>query len=326
MSLVPSSLRHDFVYFFGRLATIKQVLLNQSQINRILGADSTKDFLHVLLELPFTNYIDQGLSSPEEIFLALSEWIAREIKNGIPEDQQKILYLPWLEHFSAAVSIALKKKHNFAVNSLYAEPTDTVHHVMDVLRGEANANVPTEVVHIITDLQTQPFTSPQEIDRAVAAAFAILSIKAAKASHNKNIIRYTQAKIDCLNLKNALRQNQTASDFVPGGLLPITMFSQPRANWATTIASVGYNSLRDFGNETLTTEERELLCTNCINATIAAMWGTPISIDIAFAFVVTALNHIAIVRTVFIGKKNDLTPVEIDRILPPFIPASIYSV
>ena len=57
---------------------------------------------------------------------------------------------------------------------------------------------------------------------------------------------------------------------------------------------------------------------------IGALWNEPLKLEPVFAFAATALTQLALLRALLIGKRAQLSPQEIKRLLPPFLTASHY--
>jgi vacuolar-type H+-ATPase subunit C/Vma6 len=324
MSFVGTTLRHDFVYFFGRLAIIKPALLTDSDRNRLLGADSLADFVKVILELPFTKFIHQGASNPELVFSALQSWLEREIHDGVHANFQTVLLLPILQNYSAALSIALKKQHNFATNENALLPNDSITAFEEVLTTGTSTVLPVDLIDIAKNISKQVFHTPQEIDAAVAGAFALYSVNVAKKSGSATITKFVQTSIDTINVKVALR-SANANELLPGGKIDRSVFANNVESWKSSLRKAEYSVLAEKLQANMRIEELEQVCMQELTKSIRALWALPMSIEYAFAFVTTAVNHANFLRTMYIGKKNDLTAQEIAEITPPFISSSIYA-
>jgi len=54
------------------------------------------------------------------------------------------------------------------------------------------------------------------------------------------------------------------------------------------------------------------------------MWNIPLSIEPVFAFAALAQSQLALLRALIIGKRANLDPQTIKKMLPPFLSASHY--
>ena len=334
MTRLSPMIGQQFAYAFGRTGVLKQLLLTQSDMDRLLGAKDKRDAEKILTELPLTSQIDQGISNAEEILHALRTWIRREVEEMAPPAKQPVFGILWSNGDQALLSYLLKKHGGFT--SAVSNKPETSLTTYDPKYIEAlfeNGALPPLPEHMVTFIrewkERAASATPREIDAALAQYFADLHLRLARMSGSKPITQYVRHGIDLQNIRTALRaydDETRASALLTGGsIAPKNL----RGNEKNVLDTVSRSPLSYALSEAIMAagEDPMLLeraCANVLATDITDMWNVPMSIEPLFAFTATALSDVALLRSIMIGKNNGLAPQEIKKVLPPFIPPTNY--
>lgn len=331
MSTISSIVGQKYAFAYGRSAHLQAALLNQSDLNRMLGSSDGKDAVRMLTELPITNFINQGIQEPTKIFQAIVQWIQAEITTMVPKKSQIIFDAIWLPATLAELALLLKKKHGFlqseqSIEQLFLPAARSNMLKVAIESGNITA-LPIAEQWLLRDLPKQ-FSSPVEIDTLLAQKSGALRKKLAKQSGSKLIVRYIEHVIDIHNIQAKLRLNAlfTAEHFITGGTLPLSAFLKDtktmyqainQSNLAYTLAA----NLQDATNQI----EIEQACNAVLQADLADMWTAPLTVEPIFAFAAIGVHNVKLLRAIIIAKQNGLSPQETKQILPPFIPATAFA-
>jgi vacuolar-type H+-ATPase subunit C/Vma6 len=154
----------------------------------------------------------------------------------------------------------------------------------------------------------------------------------AKESGSKDILQYVRHRIDLTNIRTAIRfisvgMADVSTSLIRGGLIPVASLGSTQENVRAAVARSPYYAILgadvfDLAKDAVVFERTAARITA---DDIGRMWNVPLTVEPAFAFAAIALAHIRIIRFIFIGKRNQLSPQEIKRVLPPFLPSTHYS-
>ncbi len=331
MSQLSSLIGQKFAYAYGRTGVLQQLLLSQSDTDRLLGAHGRKEVEKIFTELKFTSKIDQGITRGESILQALGAWVRREVEQMSPTGKRPVFHILWLGGDMAILSYLLKERHGLtSAISMAPEPPMTAHNpaaLRALVRGEQGESIPSHITAFVQEILALPSPTPQHIDARVAQFAAQLKLRLARTSGSALIRRYVRHGIDLTNVRTALRNYDEGilhASLLTGGEIPARALLGGRANVLNAInrSSLPYElaeSIEKLGEDPIALERT---CAGVLAQDIADMWNIPMSIEPLFAFAAIALSNIFLMRTVLIGKANDLSPQEIKKILPPFIPST----
>jgi len=334
MSQFQSLVGQQFAYAYGRTGVLQQMLLNQSDVDRLLGSHGRKEVEKILTELRLTSKIDQGLSKGEAILQAVGAWVRGEVEQMSPESKKPVFHILWLSGDMALLSYLLKEKHGLtsAISSAPESPMTAYDPaaLRALVRGEKVA-LPSHLTAFVEEMRALASPSPEQIDARIAQFAAQLKLRLARMSGSPLIRRYVQHTIDLTNIRTALRNYSEATlraSLLGGGEIAPDELLGSRAKVLAAInrSSLPYElakSIEKLGEDPIALERT---CASVLSQDIADMWNIPMSIEPLFAFAAIALSDIFLMRTVLIGKANDLAPQEIKKILPPFIPSTHFLV
>ena len=320
---------HDFAYGYGRMGVLQQQLLDQSDVDRLLGATDIRDAEKMLTELSFTRHIDQGEQHAEDILLQIGEWIRREVETLSPAASNPIFHILWLEGDAALISYLIKEKKGLT-SSISSEPLPPLTAykptaLRKYIDAEAEGILPSHTASLISALLKKNNVSPQEIDTSVAAGIARIQLRLARQSGSNLIVQFVRHIIDLKNIRTTLRNSSDEmkkDSLLKGGTIALDDLLRKQGDVASVLATSSLYALTDVDQQDPVDLEHNMA--SILAKDIAHMWNRPLSIDPLFAFAAIGHNHLTVVRTILIGKRNELSPQEIKKIMPPFIPALHY--
>ncbi len=333
MSQLEPLIGQRFAYAFGRTGVLQQLLLAQPDMDRLLGAHDRKDVEKILTELKLTSMIDQSIAKGEEILRAIGSWVRTEVELMSPEEKRPTFNILWLKGDAALLSYLLKKHHKLT-SSISKEPETSIttynpEALRTLVEEGKEASLPMHLVSFIKEIRALKDVTPQLIDAHTAQFIATLQLRLARASGSKLIERYVVHNIDICNIRLSLRgysDEERKEALLEGGEIPTKNLMGDRDS---VLKTVNHSSLPYELDETIEKAGEdpiafERACANVVAEDIAAMWNIPMSIEPLFAFAAIAISNLFLIRSVLIGKGNELSPQEIKQILPPFIPATHY--
>ena len=315
MPALASLIGQDFAFAHGRIGILQLLLLEQSDIDRLLGAHSEEECEKILTEVHLTDPIDQGLSSGDEILNGLETWVRSEVKQMSPVAKRPIFHILWLQGDAPLLAYRIKEHHGLT-SEISTEPT-----------GELSD----DLIAFLQGAKALKDPTPQEIDTAVAQYVVNAQLRLARTSGSADIRDFVQHTIDLQNIRTALRIYEESKEaslpfLLEGGTIP-------REALAGTIEEIRAAVDRSPIAFTLTSDllERgedpsalERALAHVLELDLTKMWNVPLSIEPLFAFAAIAMTQLRVIRAILIGKRNDLSPQEIKRMLPPFLSAVHY--
>ena len=335
MSASSAIVGQDYAYAHGRIGVLQQLLLSQSDIDRLLGTHDLKELQRVLTELKLTNKIDQGVADRDAILLSLGGWIRTEVEHMASEESHDIFSILWLEGDGPLIAYLLKKRLGMT-SAISQEPVSALHawdqdRLRDlVLKDNHHTLLPDEINAFVQETAAMHDLSPEMIDTRTAQFIAGMRLKMAKQSGSTAIRMYVRHQIDQQNIRTAMRTQQTPEEerkkfFINGGTIKVKDLTGDRKHLATVIrnADLGYG-LADAVEKNADANTLERALSDILAEDIAVMWNIPLRVEPLFAFAALALSHVRLLRVITIGKASRLSPQEIKKMLPPFIPATHY--
>ncbi|MCF7844668.1 MAG: V-type ATPase subunit [Kiritimatiellales bacterium] len=335
---MPSSstiLGQHFAYAHGRMGVLKLLMLEQSDVDRLLGAKDLRETEKILTELKLTNVIDQGISEGHAMLEAVGSWMRNEVEKMSPISSNEIFGILWLENDAPLLSYLLKKDKGLSSEisqeplngmSMY-DPDDLRSLVQDGTSGQ----LPKTLVTFVKTLKAKEELSAQEIDSAVTKFIVQMQNKLSKNSGSRSIAHYLAHRIDLFNIRTALRLSKKDTKevlpfLIEGGTIDPKMLAGETDAIASAISRSSLSIFLPKDLESLLNDpiEFEQSAAHIIASDIAKMWNVPLSIDPLFAFAAITLGQLKLIRTILIAKNNELTPQETKRVLPPFITASSF--
>ena len=338
MSALSAILGQQFTYAHGRIGVLKQLMLTQSDVDRLLGSHDRKEAEAILTELKLTSQIDQGLSTWQEILAASEAWVYQEVTQMSPVASRPVFLILWLSNLAPLLSYLLKKHHDLT-SSISQEPVPGLcpynrDAIQSLVEDDIASTLPSHFVQFVRTIKALENVKAFHIDTYVHQYIVDTQLSLARSSGSRHIHRYVQHSVDVSNIKTALRHlgEQTCSqelDFflLKGGALSLHSSYDSVASIANAVMSTPSlpfslaDAIRNADNDYNALEQAfsEVLAED-----IAHMWNVPLTIEPLFAFAAIAMSNLTLLRSILIGKLNDLSPQEIKQISPPFIPATHY--
>ncbi|PIR52934.1 hypothetical protein COU76_04120 [Candidatus Peregrinibacteria bacterium CG10_big_fil_rev_8_21_14_0_10_49_10] len=331
---VQSLLGQHFAFAHGRTGVLQQLLLTQSDVDRLLGASGGKEVEQILIELKMTNNIDQGIREGNAVLQAVAAWMRTEVEKMTPVAKRPVFSILWLEGDAPLLAYLLKTKKGLTAETS-EEPISgmTAYNAAD-LRALVQENVegplPGHLVSFVRNTLQGDEMDARSIDTQVAQYVAATSLALARTSGSRQILLYVRHSIDLQNIRTALRLTDEQSDIslaylMSGGTIPSAELAGSRENTLRAIArsDLGYH-LTPALLKSDDTNGLERTLSEISAADIAAMWNVPLSIEPVFAFAAIAITQLKLLRMVLIGKRNGLSPQDIKQALPPFLSAAHY--
>lgn len=335
MSTASAFIGQKYAFASGRTGVLRQSLVTQSDVDRLLGCHDLRALEAILTELKFTNEIDQGLTGTDHLLRALEEWVIAEVRMMVPEDKLPIFNILWVNGDAPLLAWLLKKSLGLAAAES-AEPTSGLHAFdADALRSLVDTGtsdtLPQEFITLVADARTLTDLTADMVDTLVEKAVTSYRLSLAKMSGSKDILRYVRTSIDLSNIRTALRMHAAErtdpAPLLDGGTLRHDALLKGPKGILRGLASsdlslrIG-NNPADLLSDPLHFERK---AADILADDIGRMWNVPLTVEPVFAFAAIALSHMNLIRVIAIGKRSALSPQDIKLILPPFIPASRFS-
>lgn len=332
MSTITAFVGQHFAFASGKTATLKQHLLSQSDVDRLLGCHSIAEFERALGELKLLSEIHAEADDAESKLVATEQWMQREVNAMSPAAQRPVFGILWLAGDAPRLAYLLKRHHRLSSDvstepstslSLW-DPTD----IRKAIEGSAeNSGLPASVLTFIASIKALKNPSPWTIDRAVARFVAERKLALARASGSKEILRYVTHSIDVTNIRTALRLSgsampDSAEALLPGGSAPLTGLMGTTAQIRSAIAMSDLYAPFIPAQGTVAPIAIEQIGAAILAEDIGRMWTVPLTVEPVFAFAAMVIAHVRLLRAIAIGKRSKLSPQEIKQILPPFIASS----
>ncbi|MBU2213716.1 V-type ATPase subunit [Patescibacteria group bacterium] len=333
-------LGQHFAYAHGRMGVLKLLLLEQSDVDRLLGAKDLRETEKILTELKLTNVIDQGLSEGHAILEAVGTWMRNEVQKMSPLVSRPIFGILWLENDAPLLAYLLKKSHGLS-SEISQEPLSGMNmYDPEVLRAlilnEPSAGlhpaVPKSLESFVKKILAKEELSAQEIDSAVTKFVVQMQKRLSKTSGSRSIERYLEHRIDLFNIRTALRlSTKETKEVIPflieGGTIDPARLAGTEEEIASAIGRSKLSIFLPKDLESLLNDpiEFEQSAAHIVASDIAKMWNVPLTIDPLFAFAAITLGQLKLIRTILIAKNNELSPQETKHVLPPFLTASSFA-
>jgi vacuolar-type H+-ATPase subunit C/Vma6 len=335
MSTVSAFTGQHFAFASGRTGVLRQSLITQADIDRMLGSHDLPALEKILTELKFTDGIDQGVTGTERILQHLETWVVKEVEMMVPKEKLFIFNLLWVTGDAPLLAWLLKASRGLTAQES-KEPSSGLHAFTSddlkalVATGKSD-RLPKEFLTLVTDVQKLQEPTARLIDTLTEKAVATFSLSLAKKSRSTDIVRFVRTSMDLRNIRTALRlqkENLTEDDaFFAGGILDPKELASSTERMRRAINSsdlalhLGKNLSETLGDPLLFERKAAEILAN----DIGRMWHVPLTVEPVFAFASIALSHIHLLRAIAIGKRSSLSPQDIKLILPPFIPASRFT-
>lgn len=324
-----------FAFANGRIGVLQQLLLEQSDVDRLLGSGDIRDCEKIMTELHITNPIDQGMNSGDEMLHALEEWIRKEVKLMSTIDKQPTFHILWLAGDAPLLKYLIKKHHGLTSeistppsSGLSAYDPETLSALVE---EGADGTLPSHLVRFVQEMKDLKEPAPQEIDTAVAQYVATLQLKLARASGSADIRDFVRHSVDLMNIRSTLRFTDESPEerralLLDGGTIAPEELCGPaeQVQKAVDRSPIAFTLTSDLLEKGDDPSALERALSDVLAMDIAKMWNVPLSIEPLFAFAAIAVTQLRVIRAVLIGKRNDLAPQEIKKMLPPFLSALHY--
>jgi len=335
MSTISAFVGQKYAFASGRTSVLRQSLVTQSDVDRMLGSHDLHSMEQILTELKFTNAIDQGITGSERILAALEQWVMQEVQNMVQGDKWFIFNILWVNGDAPLLAWALKRKLGLT-NVESKEPMSGLHafakeDLLSLAETSVSDTLPKEFTSLATAVSALEEPTSIVLDTIAEKAVAAYRLGVAKKSGSSDIVRFVRTSIDLGNIRTALRLRKDDANaldsLIPGGFIAVRSLiggkdGVKRGLAASDLSLKLGGDISEILGDPLRFERKaaELLADN-----IGRMWNVPLTVEPVFAFAAIALSHIALIRAIAIGKRSALSPQDIKLILPPFIPSSRFS-
>ena len=323
-----------FAFAHGRTGVLQQFLLTQSDVDRMLGAHDRHEMQQVLTELRFTHLTDQSLRNENDILAACQAWVRKEVTSMTPKKLQPVFDILWLDGDMPVLAYLLKQKKGLTSSiSRLPEPPYAVYGAAALrvlIEHDDGKGLPEHLTMFVRRIHAETIEDPRNIDAAVAQYAADAKLKLAAMSGSGAIGRYVRHHIDIQNIRTVLRfPSEDRASSLPhlvygGTIAPNTLLSTDRSIAAQARIAGFYELADTIDRPSEDTNDIEHALNTILAGDVAVLWNAILSVESLFAFAVTALAQIRLLRAIVIGKRNDLQPQDIKRMMPQFLSASHY--
>lgn len=334
MTQLPTYVDQAFAFAHGRIGVLQQLMLGRSDVDRLLGSHDLSEAEKILTELKLTAHIFQGLSREEEILDAVALWVKDEVEHMAPEEKQEIFRILWLENDAPFLAYLIKKQRGLT-SAISREPQSGINAFdpakLRALVAEGDAGtLPPKLVSAVQNTLQEETIAAADIDTRVAQYIASEQLALAKRSKSMGIRLFVQHSIDLCNIRTALRTMESEPKerlrfLLTGGTIKPQDLTGNRASIAHAVEQedLGYGVAETI-RKSADGSALERALSDVLAGDIALLWNVPLSVEPLFAFAALTLSQLKLLRVLLIGKRSGLTPQEIKKILPPFIPATHY--
>lgn len=334
MTIVATRTGNDFSYAAGRVGVLQQRLLTSSDVDRLVGARSERELEQIIGELRFTNVVAGDMESLDELVGRMELWLHHEMETMLPDEFTSTLGILWLREDAPLIASLLKHHFGFMKSDEAAESRSPSSYDPVLLRdlilhGKPHHELPQHLIRFIQRQKQKEHVTPALIDASVARYVARTQTELAKASGSELLRLYVKHQIDLQNIRIArrLQDNDDASKhFLPGGEVDPLLLVGDRRKAAAALrgTSLHFSFTEEFetADDSSIAVERSLV--KALAHDIAQMRANILGLEAAFAYAIIALSQLRIIRTILIGKRAELTPIEIREMLPPFLSTSPY--
>jgi hypothetical protein len=335
MTQLPAYVDQAYAFAHGRIGVLQQLLLNRSDVDRLLGSHDLHDAEKILTELRLTTQIPQGVNREEDVLDLVSLWVRSEVEHMSPEGKVDVFGVLWMESDAPLLSYLLKQ-HFGLTSSISHEPKSALSSLDPTLvrqyLAEGKSDIlPEQLMVFIQEMLKKESPTPMEIDAAVSQYIATRQLELARRSGSYGIQQFTRHNIDVRNIRTALRlldstSTERMSELLTGGSVKPSALNGDRASIARAVeeAGLGYGLAALIRKQETDWNDMERALSDVLAEDVAVLWNVPLSVEPLFAFAALTLSQLGLLRVLLIGKRSGLSPQEIKKILPPFIPATHY--
>lgn len=324
-----------FAFAAGRTAVLKQHLLSQSDVDRLLGSHDLAAFEQTLRELRLMENIDVSVEGTDALLRGVEGWMKREVEGMTPPHKRPVFGTLWLTGDAPVLAYLLKKFHGLP-SDVSEEPVTNLslwnsEDLRSAIQGSTSPNpLPETLMSFIASMNILTEPSPWTIDRAVARFIAQRRLALARATGSPHILQYVRHSIDVTNIRTALRLSKletsdTTDALVPGGSLSLSRLTGPKADIRSALAISDLYAPFIPAQGSAAPIAIEQIGASILADDIGRMWTVPLTVEPIFAFAAMVMAHVRLLRAIGIGKRNKLSPQQVKQILPPFIPSTHFS-
>lgn len=332
-TLAPLVGQH-FAFAHGRLGTLRQHLMTESDLDRALGTHTVRELQQVLIELRLTDGIDQSLRDGDAILTALAAWTREQVLGMTPEDKRTVFDVLWLDGDVPLLAYLGKQRHGLTSDiSRMPEPAVSAiapERLRALILEDQTDSLPQPLLALHDAIAALSAPQPEDIDHLVARAIAVWRVDIARKSGSAAILRYIRHRVDAENIRTALRlareDRRDAEALLPGGTIPVTALEGPVQTIRTAILQSDLHFALAPVLPTLAESSDALEpALRAVEAEdIREMWFVPLGTEPAFAFAAIVLHQLSMLRSILIGKRNGLSPQDVKKMLPPFVSGAHY--
>ena len=252
MSTLKSLVGQHFAYAHGRTGVLQQLLLTQSDVDRLLGASGGKEVEQILIELKMTSIIDQGIQGGNEVLQAVASWVRQEVEQMSPESKKPIFNILWMEGDAPLLAYLLKDAKSLT-SDISEEPVSGMTAYSPIalralVREREEGTLPSHLISFVEEMLSTEGMDARMIDAKVAQYVASTSLSLARTSGSKHIREYVKHSIDLQNIRTALRLANEESEtsllyLIEGGTIPAKELAGPLDKTLSAInrSDLGYS-------------------------------------------------------------------------------------
>lgn len=335
MSVLPTAIAQHFAFATGKLSVLKHLLMLTSDRDRLLGAHGLKEAEMILAELKIGSRSDRGDGKADSTLAGIERWVRTEVESMSVEEKRGVFGILWMKEDVPLLSYLLKKHHG-KTSEVSHEPQGNLTawdaaHLHALVANDTATGLDDGIVELVRSVKAMEEPTAKQIDCAVSQGIANMQLALAKKNGSSEIKRYVRHTIDLMNLRTVLRLvDMSAEEVTPylikGGFLDTRTLAGNREHVLRAIdrSSLPYTlsqSIRKAGDDWNAIEQA---FEGVLAEDISRMWNIPLSVEPLFAFAALTLSHLKLLRAIIIGKRANLSPQEIKKMIPPFIPSSLY--
>ena len=317
-------LLQNFAHAAGRLGMMHDRLLKQVDVDRIIGAHSREDALHMLRDLPFTEVPTEATTFTDILDASVLK-LRNEVESLSPKETWEMFHILWLEGDRALAAYYAKERlGKVAPHATPPSPSNSVVNAArwkDIFLGVAQAETPLEQKFSEALIGTdKAVPSPAELDHRAHKVETAEALRLARNAGSAMIVHFVQHRIDAENIRMFTRvpeKNRLPDLFLPGGHLSVEAYTAPHEDLINTFAqSAHHGQIIGVKRTELSPLALEHAIARTIAEDIRIMRMGLLGPEVLFAYAIRALQDLQYLRVLYTAKMNHLPLTEIRNLLP----------
>lgn len=322
-----------YAYAVGRIRVLETRLLSKSNLERLLATKTEQDALKIIQE---SGYNNAGENNSKPSFQDLVDWDLRESKELINKmaPSQNIIELLWMYYDIHNIKLLLRAKHTQLSQSIIESNVirlgSTSHNVLEkyIFEKSYEKEVPEYLKNIIGQAEElyQKEDNIELVDNFLDSSYFSHAKKVSKDLKNPFIKNFYNLLIDIYNIKTAIRlKKRDVNNDIVSVLFTFTenldksffemyqeidSFDKANEMLLTKLHDIQLHEAIKKGltylNEHSSFLKLEIEFENLLTDHMMKAKRIPLGPEPLFAYFWAKRNNAQVIRTVMVGKRNDV--------------------